>query len=371
MPGKPPFGLTESLRERGQYRTAAAIHLAFRVLGYLWGVRSRRLALTAMSRARRAPCGARYRAVARTLASRWLSHRERSAGPRGDLPSGAAPARLYGRTEPDHRVPGCRGALRAPPRARRGAGRAQGRCARHGGDPGLAGGEEGDGHHSYRDGGCGRSRADRLGREPCAAGWQCHGQLKHRRRSRRQAARAGPGVASEGVASGGPVESRQRRVPEAGADGGQGGGGEAEAPAARSPRPGVPRSSIAPSRRSPASASMRVLVIGDPVFNAHASELAELAVKHRLPTVSSSREYVERGFLMTYGPSFADAHRLSAVYVDRILKGARPADLARGADHEVRAAHQRPHCPRARGVRPAGPGRARGSRDSGSGGARP
>ena len=70
-----------------------------------------------------------------------------------------------------------------------------------------------------------------------------------------------------------------------------------------------------------------VLVIGDPVFNAHASELAELAVKHRLPTVSSSREYVERGFLMTYGPSFADAHRLSAAYVDRILKGARPADL--------------------------------------------
>ena len=70
-----------------------------------------------------------------------------------------------------------------------------------------------------------------------------------------------------------------------------------------------------------------VLVIGDPVFNAHASELAELAVKHRLPAVSSAREYVERGFLMTYGPSFADAHRLSAAYVDRILKGARPADL--------------------------------------------
>ncbi len=70
-----------------------------------------------------------------------------------------------------------------------------------------------------------------------------------------------------------------------------------------------------------------LLVLGDPLFSPHASQLAELAVKHRLATVSSAREYVERGFLMAYGPSFTDAHRLSAVYVDRILKGARPADL--------------------------------------------
>jgi putative tryptophan/tyrosine transport system substrate-binding protein len=70
-----------------------------------------------------------------------------------------------------------------------------------------------------------------------------------------------------------------------------------------------------------------LLVVGDPVFAAHVSQLAELAVKHRLPTLSGPREYAEQGLLMTYGPSFVEAHRLAAVYVDRILKGARPADL--------------------------------------------
>ena len=40
-----------------------------------------------------------------------------------------------------------------------------------------------------------------------------------------------------------------------------------------------------------------------------------------------TRESAERGFLMTYGPSFTDAHRMAAGYVDRLLKGARPADL--------------------------------------------
>ncbi len=70
-----------------------------------------------------------------------------------------------------------------------------------------------------------------------------------------------------------------------------------------------------------------LLIIGDPVFTAHAPHLAELGVKHRLPTVSLLREYAEQGFLMTYGPDFTDAHRQAAGYVDRILKGARPADL--------------------------------------------
>ena len=70
-----------------------------------------------------------------------------------------------------------------------------------------------------------------------------------------------------------------------------------------------------------------VLVVGDPVFSTHAAQIAELAVKHRLATVTVVRDWAERGILMTYGPSFSDAHRLAAGYVDRILKGARPADL--------------------------------------------
>jgi putative tryptophan/tyrosine transport system substrate-binding protein len=70
-----------------------------------------------------------------------------------------------------------------------------------------------------------------------------------------------------------------------------------------------------------------LLVLADPTFSAHAARIAELAARHRLPTVSGTRESAERGILMTYGPNFFDAYRQSAVYVDRILKGAKPVDL--------------------------------------------
>jgi len=55
--------------------------------------------------------------------------------------------------------------------------------------------------------------------------------------------------------------------------------------------------------------------------------LAELAVKHRLPTMFTGRENVVAGGLMSYGPDFTDMTRRSAVYIDKILKGAKPADL--------------------------------------------
>ena len=70
-----------------------------------------------------------------------------------------------------------------------------------------------------------------------------------------------------------------------------------------------------------------LLILADPLFGRYASQLAELAVKHRLPTATGAREMAEQGLLMAYGPSFDDAYRLAASYVDRILKGARPADL--------------------------------------------
>jgi len=70
-----------------------------------------------------------------------------------------------------------------------------------------------------------------------------------------------------------------------------------------------------------------LLVLSDPMFGGYLPQLAELGVKHRLLTLSGPRDYAEHGFLMTYGPSFPEAFRLAAVYVDRILKGARPAEL--------------------------------------------
>ena len=54
---------------------------------------------------------------------------------------------------------------------------------------------------------------------------------------------------------------------------------------------------------------------------------AEAALRHRLPATGAHRAWVEAGFLMSYGPSLPDMFRISADYVDKILKGTKPADL--------------------------------------------
>ncbi|MGH7301958.1 MAG: ABC transporter substrate-binding protein [Candidatus Rokuibacteriota bacterium] len=81
--------------------------------------------------------------------------------------------------------------------------------------------------------------------------------------------------------------------------------------------------------RSLASIATRrpLLLMGDPLFNAHRHRITELATARRVPIVTSRREYAEAGALLTYGSNFTDLARRSAVYVDRILKGAKPADL--------------------------------------------
>jgi len=56
-------------------------------------------------------------------------------------------------------------------------------------------------------------------------------------------------------------------------------------------------------------------------------KLVRLALKHRLPGIYWARDYVEEGGLMSYGASFDDVGRRAAYFVDRILKGAKPADL--------------------------------------------
>src|SRR2546421_12456211 len=70
-----------------------------------------------------------------------------------------------------------------------------------------------------------------------------------------------------------------------------------------------------------------LLVTGSSTFLAHRARLAELAVKGRLPTMYSFRESVEAGGLMAYAVNMSDFVGLAAVYVDKILKGAKPADL--------------------------------------------
>jgi putative ABC transport system substrate-binding protein len=68
-------------------------------------------------------------------------------------------------------------------------------------------------------------------------------------------------------------------------------------------------------------------VLPSPTFSRHRANLAELAVKHRLPGIYEDDVYVEAGGLMSYGPDFPDLYRRSASYVDRIFKGAKPGDL--------------------------------------------
>jgi len=70
-----------------------------------------------------------------------------------------------------------------------------------------------------------------------------------------------------------------------------------------------------------------LIVLGDGLFFSEARRIAELAVQQRLPTMFSTREPVESGGLMSYGPNLAEQFYRAATYVDKILKGAKPADL--------------------------------------------
>ena len=70
-----------------------------------------------------------------------------------------------------------------------------------------------------------------------------------------------------------------------------------------------------------------LVVLDDPIFFAHRQRLANLTMKYRLAEVHQTREYVVAGAFMAYGTSLPDLYRRAAGYVDRILKGAKPADL--------------------------------------------
>lgn len=70
-----------------------------------------------------------------------------------------------------------------------------------------------------------------------------------------------------------------------------------------------------------------LLVLPDPIFGNELAQISKLAAKSRLPAMYLRREFAEAGGLLAYGPSFSDNYRRGATYVDKILKGAKPADL--------------------------------------------
>jgi len=70
-----------------------------------------------------------------------------------------------------------------------------------------------------------------------------------------------------------------------------------------------------------------LLVLGNPILNAHRKQIVDLAAKHRLPATYTRPEFVEAGGLLYYGTNYNDLSRRGAAFVDKILKGAKPADL--------------------------------------------
>ena len=70
-----------------------------------------------------------------------------------------------------------------------------------------------------------------------------------------------------------------------------------------------------------------MVVFDDPFIHSHRARIIELAAHHRLPAICGTREYADEGLLMAYGPHRPDLYRRSAVFLDKILKGAKPADI--------------------------------------------
>jgi putative ABC transport system substrate-binding protein len=71
----------------------------------------------------------------------------------------------------------------------------------------------------------------------------------------------------------------------------------------------------------------RLIVQSELLFSANASETAKLAAKYRVPAIYSMRVFIDAGGLMSYGPTLSDLWSRAAIHVDKILKGARPADI--------------------------------------------
>ncbi len=70
-----------------------------------------------------------------------------------------------------------------------------------------------------------------------------------------------------------------------------------------------------------------LLVVLSPLVTLHSKQIAELALKHRLPGMYPTRQFAEEGGIAAYGPLLSDLYRRAATYVDKILKGAKPQDL--------------------------------------------
>ena len=86
---------------------------------------------------------------------------------------------------------------------------------------------------------------------------------------------------------------------------------------------------LAAAAAGPPVDAQQALVVptGNPVAVGNGGQIASFAQRNRLPSMFGAKEFVDAGGLISYGPSVSDMFRRAATYVDKILKGARPADL--------------------------------------------
>jgi putative tryptophan/tyrosine transport system substrate-binding protein len=84
---------------------------------------------------------------------------------------------------------------------------------------------------------------------------------------------------------------------------------------------------IAPAFEALRGGADALYVVADPLVNTNRARIHTLAMGARLPAIYNAKEHVEAGGLMSYGPNFPDLYRRAAEYVDKILRGAKPADI--------------------------------------------
>src|SRR6516164_4165970 len=176
------------------------------------------------------------------------------------------------------------------------------------------------GHGRYR-----RSRRHRCGAEPCATRRQHYGAQRDGDRPRRQAAATTRGSCYWPVARCGSVESAKRVS-----------GNFYQGVERRRRNLEIKVQPVAVGVAEDLDAAFATLVkdkpqaliiLADRIFLHNRAPLIDFATQNRLPGVYAYRELVEAGGLMSYGPSYEDLHRRAATYVDKILKGAKPAEL--------------------------------------------
>ena len=193
------------------------------------------------------------------------------------------------------------------------------------GTPIFVSGQERHHYHPHRDGERWGPRGFRFGCQSGAAGRQCHRDLEFITRTKHQKARdtqgrgpqARPSWTSASPAARTDLQLKELR------------------PAALALKLKLEEIETQPDAKGLESAFQTakqkqvgaIMTTTTRPFFAERKRIVELAVKYRLPAIYSQKEFVDEGGLMSYGVDYDDLYRRAAVYVDKILKGAKPADL--------------------------------------------